>query len=273
MRGRSSVDARIVTAGVQLRKHPMATAWRTLPEAVVLQNHGGAYHLELGDGRCYEAPPGAGFVVPPGQRHQLRVPNGGSLVSRYLLLELRTHGVIDAFRLMELPFILPPATAQIIGRIAIRLTKLWDDQSAETCLKRTVREEILALEAAHALFETADLGKCAAPGAEYRRLAPVIDWMARQASEPLQRADIAARVGVSEQHLNVLFQGAVGMPPMRFLAELRISYARELLEDSSLSIAEIADRCGYSSPEYFSRTFLAQTGLRPSAFRNCQRAS
>jgi len=250
----------------------MATPWRTLPEAVILQNHGGEYLLELEDGRVYEASPGQGFVVPPGQHHQIRVPTGGALVSRYLHLEIRVNGVLDAFQILRLPFVLPAATAREVGRVAVGATALRTKPSS-LLLKRAVEEQLLALKAAAVLFELAEIVDLPAERPEYLRLAPLIEWMSRNLSAPQQRCDLASAAGVSEQHLNDLFQEAVGVPPMRFLGELRVSHARKLLLESGLSVAEIAEHCGYSSPEYFSRAFLQQTGHRPSAFRKLRRES
>lgn len=50
-------------------------------------------------------------------------------------------------------------------------------------------------------------------------------------------------------------------------AEIRLRHARELLRDTTLSVAEIAGRLGYGEPSAFHRAFLKQTGATPAACR------
>ena len=48
-----------------------------------------------------------------------------------------------------------------------------------------------------------------------------------------------------------------------FLNEMRINYARKLLIDGKLSMAQIAYECGFNSPSYFNKQFKNHTGLTP----------
>jgi AraC-like DNA-binding protein len=59
-----------------------------------------------------------------------------------------------------------------------------------------------------------------------------------------------------------------GLPsPKRYLARLRLVYVAALLETSGLSVADVAYRLEYSSPQSFGRHLRAVTGLTASAFR------
>ncbi|GAA2796300.1 hypothetical protein GCM10010452_25750 [Crossiella cryophila] len=81
------------------------------------------------------------------------------------------------------------------------------------------------------------------------------------------RAVITAQVHLSVYHFIRVFRAATGLTPHRFLTRLRIDQARRLLSDNTLSIAQIAERCGFASPGALSTAFLAQVGVRPSAYR------
>ncbi len=64
-----------------------------------------------------------------------------------------------------------------------------------------------------------------------------------------------------------LFQRQVGKTPLRFLADHRVSYAKQLLETrrmSGLTLKEIACMAGYNDYYYFSRVFKKTTGRAPS---------
>lgn len=62
------------------------------------------------------------------------------------------------------------------------------------------------------------------------------------------------------------FKLLVGVSPIRFLNDLRISHAKEILLTESLSISEVAKLVGYSNPLYFSRAFKKSTGTSPSTY-------
>lgn len=80
-------------------------------------------------------------------------------------------------------------------------------------------------------------------------------------------ASLAAHAGLSQTHLVRLFRREYQTSPMRFLLEQRMSKARRLLEHADFKIAEIAELVGFSSPEFFSRTFRAEHGMSPREYR------
>ena len=85
--------------------------------------------------------------------------------------------------------------------------------------------------------------------------------------EPLRRDEIAARVGLSERHLNRCFQEEIGVTPMTYLNRYRIKQAKTLLESSQMGITEIAMAVGFSSSGYFIRVFRKETGITPHAYQ------
>ena len=64
-----------------------------------------------------------------------------------------------------------------------------------------------------------------------------------------------------------LFKQETGKNFIEPLTEIRLKNARELLQDSQLSIKEICAQSGYSDPNYFSRIFKKQTDMTPSEFK------
>lgn len=80
-------------------------------------------------------------------------------------------------------------------------------------------------------------------------------------------SEMAARVHLSSAHFSRLFHKVSGQSPIRFLLDIRLSLARHLLRESSLSIGEIAERLGYQDVFFFSRQFREKAGMPPSAYR------
>ncbi|MCB6603699.1 helix-turn-helix transcriptional regulator, partial [Erysipelatoclostridium ramosum] len=52
-----------------------------------------------------------------------------------------------------------------------------------------------------------------------------------------------------------------------YLIRLRVQQAKELLETTNYSIAQISDSCGFSSQSYFSQVFKKACGMTPNAYR------
>jgi len=78
---------------------------------------------------------------------------------------------------------------------------------------------------------------------------------------------IARELGCSADHLSRLYRGQTGRRLIHAIHQHRIAHARELLEEGSYRIAEVAWACGFVTPSYFNRIFRALTGQTPRAFR------
>jgi AraC-like DNA-binding protein/ActR/RegA family two-component response regulator len=85
--------------------------------------------------------------------------------------------------------------------------------------------------------------------------------------EQISRADIAGHLNVNEQYLSRCFNRELGIGPMTYLSRYRIEQAKRLLEDGKMTITQVAMQVGLSSQSYFSRLFLQETGISPSAYQ------
>lgn len=78
---------------------------------------------------------------------------------------------------------------------------------------------------------------------------------------------ISEVLGISGSYLSRLFKKRTGQNFIDHLLETRISHAKFLLETSSLSIAEISQKSGFSESTYFTQVFKKNVGLTPSQYR------
>lgn len=78
---------------------------------------------------------------------------------------------------------------------------------------------------------------------------------------------VAASLGYSKSHFIRLFQRATGNTPWRYILQLKIDKAKELLLDRRLSVQQVAHTVGMADANYFSRCFKRHVGLSPRAFR------
>ena len=78
---------------------------------------------------------------------------------------------------------------------------------------------------------------------------------------------IADHLLLSATHLSVLFKKETNMTINEYITDIRIKKAKELLDDGSLKVYEVASLVGYGSSQYFSQIFFNMTGLNPNDYR------
>ena len=79
--------------------------------------------------------------------------------------------------------------------------------------------------------------------------------------------EIANMLNMSEQKLRRMFITYVGMPPKRYMEERRLANALELLEATTLTVKEIAEKCGFFDSCHFHRCFKKKIGYSPKMAR------
>lgn len=93
-------------------------------------------------------------------------------------------------------------------------------------------------------------------------------FLKKHFSDPgLSIADIAKQSNISEIYFRKIWQRLYSDTPARYLTSLRINYAKSLLTGTNLSVAEIAERSGFSDTKYFSTKFKKETGFTPFEYR------
>lgn len=88
-----------------------------------------------------------------------------------------------------------------------------------------------------------------------------------EAHTALSLAILAERLNVSYQHLSSLFTEHLGLSFSAYLADVRLRNAKQLLDDSDLSVTEICYECGYRNLSHFLRSFKKKYGVTPKASR------
>jgi len=120
---------------------------------------------------------------------------------------------------------------------------------------------------AYLLRARADVRALAAPRAPDSRIQRALELMHTRPEHRWTVQSLAKAAGLSRTAFARRFTAALGASPLRYLTELRLRRAAELLTTSDGSLAEIAAEVGYDSEFAFSRAFKRYTGKAPGLFR------
>jgi PAS domain S-box-containing protein len=98
-------------------------------------------------------------------------------------------------------------------------------------------------------------------------IALVLDQFCDQCAEPVSPSGLAERAGVPLSRLARVVKRVYGITPSQYITQTRIQASTRLLEETNLSVSEVALECGFCDHSAFSRAFRALIGLTPSQYR------
>ncbi len=101
----------------------------------------------------------------------------------------------------------------------------------------------------------------------FRIFTDVRTKMLSRAGEKWSLSQMAGMSGYSVSRFTMLYRQYFGSSPTADLIRARVARARNLLLSGTQSIGSISDDCGFSSVQYFTRTYRAITGESPSETR------
>jgi AraC-like DNA-binding protein len=143
-------------------------------------------------------------------------------------------------------------TYEAISANGISVTQLYFDTIREAMFERIVRR--------HASRTIRPAPEVLVP-AKVRR---VIDYIEANLACDLQLVELSAVAGISRWHFARAFRHTVGMAPHTFVLQRRLARAIDWLTPPTLSMEEVAARCGFADHAHFTRAFKSQFGHPPS---------
>ena len=86
-------------------------------------------------------------------------------------------------------------------------------------------------------------------------------------SDPnLSVSSLSEMAGMSEVYFRKLFGKKYGQTPSKYILSTRLRKARELMKYPFITLADIAEQCGFSSQQYFCRIFKENLGITPTEY-------
>lgn len=103
------------------------------------------------------------------------------------------------------------------------------------------------------------------------RIAAVLSHLHRHPAQRLALAEAAAVASLSPDHFSRLFRVTTGTSFRQYAVRARLVRARHLLEETTMTVSEVAEALGYADVFLFSRQFKSGHGVAPSRIRDAGR--
>lgn len=104
-----------------------------------------------------------------------------------------------------------------------------------------------------------------------KNLSDIINYISENYSYNISTDDISTNCKISKSWIYRLFKNYLETTPMRFLNNIRILHACDILLTTNATITEVAMRCGFASTSYFENIFKQVTCQTPSMFRKSKK--
>jgi AraC-like DNA-binding protein len=228
----------------------------------------GRGRMTLSD-RTLELRPGVCLVMRPGHRYLAEQHPSDPLGVTFVHFDLRDRRTGARVADGDLPAEAHHVDVVYVHTLLSRVVTCLAPVPPRAAVPR-VREQDIAARLLEALLMELELAARERPASTSRgrEIANRAAALIRDApGRSWKVAALARRAGCSPDHFARLFRDALDVSPLDFIVQTRIARARELLGESSLTIGQIADALGYSSPYFFSRQIKQHTGLTPSDLR------
>jgi AraC-like DNA-binding protein len=101
-----------------------------------------------------------------------------------------------------------------------------------------------------------------------QRIGKICKFIDENYSKLITLSDIAGLINMSDSAASHFFKKRTGRSFINYLNEVRVGKASAMLGETTISIAEIAYRCGFSSASHFNLIFRKYRDKTPNQFRN-----
>lgn len=231
-------------------------------------------------GTPYEMNSGEFYFINSGELHELRAHNHSlhhaivfePKLLNFDLYDACQHNFIQPITQQKLLFpnnisaILNPKGLEELQQLFLEIVKNY--YHPEHCALLKIK--ICLLQILELCFRTEILYQNQITGKQrssINQIKGVLDFIRSHYAETITLKELSDIACMSPTYFCRYFRKEIGKTPFAFLNEYRIKKAVILLDDSSLSVSDIAISCGFDNISYFIRKFKEYHGMTPKKYR------
>ena len=102
---------------------------------------------------------------------------------------------------------------------------------------------------------------------ETEKIKKIKEYITKNLARNISMQEVADYSGMSYNYFSKLFKDKIGISYSQYINLKRMEVAKELLEDSTYKIADIAKKIGFENPNHFSRAFQKTYGMYPTEYQ------
>ena len=95
----------------------------------------------------------------------------------------------------------------------------------------------------------------------------IIQYIQEHYCENLSISGLSEQFGFSANYISNLLKQELGISYNKYITQLRLNHAKELLLSTRQSVKEITSACGYYSQSHFTKLFMEYEGCTPAEYR------
>lgn len=104
-----------------------------------------------------------------------------------------------------------------------------------------------------------------APENKFKTIEPAINYINENfLKDKISIEHLAEISNISQSYLKKLFVKRFGITPIKYVIQLKINYAADLLKTGIYTVSQVAEICGYNNVYFFSRQFKEYMGITPT---------
>lgn len=230
---------------------------KVLPYLSVVQAVEGSYDIQLDNGDTYNTGVGGFFIAPSNVQQRIGHNADSStknMVCRWVFIKVRINGVCDFDDRFSFPEILPEEIKSELNDVFDRLFETDNGFDEYVCYHQIIKLlSVVAVEKEQSLPPY---------------LEDVLRFIKENYRDKLSVEDIARMAHLSPSYLHAVFRKRMGVSPISYLNNYRLSIAADLLQGTEESIAKIAENVGIPDSVYFNKAFKKHYQMSPTQYRN-----
>lgn len=215
--------------------------------------------FELGKGGI-AVRPGDLFYTRPGTQHRMVVSEGDYLLQYVAFFELEPHA--DHALATDLEALFGEGR---VRRLGDRYHVLFAQLSQQTLSTDARQHRAAAARMAGFLYDL----MIDTPSAErsHPAVERALEFMRSNLDAAYDLNDVLAELAIDKSYFIRLFKRAIGVPPMKYAMNLKMSAASDLLRTTADPLAAVAARVGFDDEYHFAKRFKQWSGVAPGAYR------
>lgn len=243
------IRSRIVPAVVNKKPSNMNRSYN-----VFIYMHGCEKDYKFEDGTTIHTKNGDIIFIPPGISYQVRTTIPGETYS--INFELYDQPELS-------PFLFRPKNQNVFFDCLKTTEKAW--RRKYTGFQMRLKSETYAFICNIIKeYELEYVSK-----STVSRISPAIRYIQDEyTKENISISTLASLCNMSEVLFRNIFTNAMGTTPLKYINNLKIENAKELLASKSCNVSKAAELSGFKCESYFSREFKKHTGMSPMEYKN-----